>query len=181
MGIFKVFKFLYTIVKLRVNRVSAHYRVIGNNFYIHNRGKIIVGRQVSLNSFPNGSVYRTALSTYYKDAIITIGENCKLNGVVIHCNRSVTIAKNCMFGPGTIICDNDSHRVVIDHNERNCEAVSASINIMENVWVGMNCIILKGVCIGENSIIAAGSLVVKDVQANCLYGGNPAKFIKKIN
>jgi acetyltransferase-like isoleucine patch superfamily enzyme len=47
----------------------------------------------------------------------------------------------------------------------------------ENVWVGMNVIILKGVTIGKNSVIAAGSIVTKPIPANCLAGGNPAKVL----
>ena len=52
------------------------------------------------------------------------------------------------------------------------------IVIEENAWIGMNCIILKGVRIGRNSIIAAGSVVTKDVPDNCIAGGVPCKFIK---
>ena len=49
----------------------------------------------------------------------------------------------------------------------------------KRVWIGSGDIILPGVNIGDNSVIAAGSVVTKDVPENCLYGGNPAKFIKK--
>ena len=51
---------------------------------------------------------------------------------------------------------------------------------MDNVWIGMDATILKGVTIGENSIVAAGSLVTKDVEPNTIVGGNPAKTIKKL-
>lgn len=168
------------MIKLRLNNVASQARVSGNNFYIFNKGKIIIGNNVSLNSFPNGSIYRTALSTYFRDSVITIGNGSKLNGLIIHCNERVSIGNNCMFGPGTVICDNDSHNVVIDYLKRNRLPVSRPIVIKENVWIGMSCIILKGVCIGENSIIAAGSLVTKDVPSNCLYGGHPARFIKNL-
>jgi len=180
MPFYKIYKFIYTLIKLKMNHVTSHYKVIGNSFYINNKGKIIIGKNVSLNSYPDGSIYRTALSTYFREAVITIGDDCKLNGLVIHCNNEVSIGMKCMFGPGTVICDNDSHKVVIDYMERNSVAVSQPITIKENVWIGMNCMIMKGVCIGKNAIIAAGSLVVKDVPDNCLYGGHPAKLIKEL-
>ncbi len=177
----KYFHYLFTIIKLKVSGVHFHYRVLGNAFYIYNAGKITIGEKVQLKSFPDGTSYRTALSTYFKEAEITIGNNCAINGTVIHCNEKVVIGNKCMFGPGTIISDNDSHRVVKDYALRHTKAVSKPITIENNVWVGMNCLILKGVTLGENSIIAAGSVVTKSVPANAIYGGNPAKLIKALN
>ncbi len=58
---------------------------------------------------------------------------------------------------------------------------SASIIIEDDVWTGTRCIILKGVHIGARSIIAAGSVVVKDIPADCVAGGNPCKVIKNLN
>jgi acetyltransferase-like isoleucine patch superfamily enzyme len=176
----KILLYPHTFLKLKLNKVKFHYKVFGNGFYIYNAGKIILGERVSLYSYPNGSCHRTALSTYFPEAIIEVGNNCNINGTVIHSNKRVSIGNNCMFGPGTIICDNDSHRISADPVERRNKAVSLPIIIKDNVWIGMNCIIMKGVTIGDNSIIAAGSLVVKDVDPNCLYGGNPAKLIKKL-
>ena len=56
----------------------------------------------------------------------------------------------------------------------------APVVIENNVFIGAHCIILKGVSIGENSIIGAGSVVTKNVPANQIWAGNPAKFIRKI-
>ncbi len=69
-------------------------------------------------SAPNSSLYRTALSTYTLNAIIKIGDNCKLNGNIIHCDGKVIIDNNCMFGPSTIIVDEDTHKVSKIYNER---------------------------------------------------------------
>ncbi len=62
----------------------------------------------------------------------------------------------------------------------NTEIVGAII-IKEGAFIGMNSIILPGVTIGKNCIIAAGSVVSKSTEDNTVYGGVPAKFIKKIN
>ena len=53
-----------------------------------------------------------------------------------------------------------------------------STNIGKDVWIGANALIMAGIQIGNGSIIASGSVVTKDVPAYCIYGGNPAKFIK---
>ncbi|MCE0555601.1 acyltransferase [Motilimonas sp. E26] len=86
-----------------------------------------------------------------------------------------------MFGPGCKIVDNDSHRTSIDVMKRREPPESSPIIIRNNVWVGMNSLILKGVEIGENSIVAANSVVTKSVPKNTLVAGNPARIIKKLD
>lgn len=176
----KTLLFAGTFIKLKLHGVQFRFRVLGNSFFIKNKGKIILGEKVSLHSYPDGSSFRTALNTYFPDAVLLIGNDCTLNGTVIHCNEQITIGNKCMFGPGTVISDNDSHRVTADPVERRQKAVSRTVVIKDNVWIGMNCIILKGVTIGENSIIAAGSVVTRDVPSYTLAGGNPAEEIKKL-
>lgn len=86
-----------------------------------------------------------------------------------------------MFGPGVVILDNDSHNISIDPVVRRTGKIAESpVVIGNNVWIGMRSIIMKGVRIGDNSIIAAGSVVTKDVPSNQLFGGNPASFLKKL-
>jgi acetyltransferase-like isoleucine patch superfamily enzyme len=176
----KYYRYIATIIKLLVHHVKFDYNVLGNNFYINNKGKITLSKRVRLNSYPDGSCHRTALSTYYNESEIIIGSNCLLNGTIIHCNEKVVIGNLCMFGPGTIICDNNSHNISIDPEKRRTKSESAPIIIEDNVWIGMNCVIMKGVKIGRNSIIAANSLVLKNVEPDSLYGGHPAHFIKKL-
>lgn len=57
----------------------------------------------------------------------------------------------------------------------------SKVKICDNVFIGMLCMIMKGITIGENSIIAAGSIFTKDIPANCIAGGVPCKIIKTIN
>lgn len=181
MGIFiKIWYLFFLLIKLKIKGVKFGRNLRGNRVIIKNEGKIVLGNFVSLNSYPDGDLYKTGLLTYFKDAVITIGNNCNLNGAVIHCNSSVKIGNDCMFGPGTKIVDNDSHRVSIDPLERRKEAIKIPIEIEDNVWIGMNSLVLKGVKIGQNSIIAAHSVVTKDVPKNVIAGGNPAKIIKEL-
>ena len=83
-----------------------------------------------------------------------------------------------MFGRGAYVTDSDWHGVY----DRNEVAGSPKEVILEdNVWIGDSAIICKGVRIGKNSIIGAGSVVTKNVEPNSIYAGNPAKFVKKLD
>lgn len=64
-----------------------------------------------------------------------------------------------------------------DHNTLICKP----IHIKENAWIGARATILPGITIGENSVVAGGSVVTKDVEPNVIVGGNPAKVLKRIN
>ncbi len=87
-----------------------------------------------------------------------------------------------MWGGGTYINDSNHHSTDWrDRADRKLDvqnAKTAPIVIGDYVFIGARCMILKGVTIGEKSIIAAGSVVVKDIPANCIAGGNPCKVIK---
>lgn len=90
----------------------------------------------------------------------------------------VRFGSNCMLGPGVQIYT-ATHP--IDPTKRNSgQEYAKSIHIGNSVWIGGNSIINPGVTIGDNAIIASGSVVTKDVPSNVIVGGNPAKIIKKI-
>lgn len=91
----------------------------------------------------------------------------------------VTIADNVMLGPNVTIATS-GHPLEATSRQQGLEK-SAPITIEDNVWIGANCCILGGVTIGKNSVVAAGSVVTKDVHQNCLVAGVPAKLLKKIN
>jgi acetyltransferase-like isoleucine patch superfamily enzyme len=168
-------------IQLRRHGVVYGKKLRGNPCIIRNRGKIELGRDVFLNSYPDGELYKTGLLAHLDYSLIKIGDNCSLNGTIIHSRDSVVIGNDCMFGPGVVILDNDSHNTSIDPERRRHGKVSESpVIIGNNVWVGMHSIIMKGVHIGDNSIIAAGSVVTKSVPGNSLFGGNPAGFIKEL-
>lgn len=169
-------------VKLRLRGVKYGRQLRGNNCAIINKGKIILGNHVSLASNQDNQPYKTGINTYTTKAIVQVGDNCSLRGTVIHSRNKVVIGKNCLFGPGVLIIDNNSHNISVDPvNRRTKEIADSPVIIGDNVWIGSRSIILKGVHIGDNAVIAAGAVVTKDVPANQLYGGNPAKFIKSLN
>lgn len=97
-----------------------------------------------------------------------INENVK-----IFCGSTIEIGKGAKIGNDVIIRSCDGHYLMDDNYQ-----ISKPINIGNNVWIGQRSIILKGVTIGDGSIIAAGSVVTKDVPNHCIVAGNPAKVIR---
>lgn len=118
-------------------------------------------------------------------ASLTIGEYSGMTNTIIQCHESITIGKHVNIGAGCMIMDTNFHSTNwqdrLDRKKDIENHHNAPIVIGDVVFIGARSIICKGVTIGEHSMIAAGSVVVKDVPANEVWGGAPAKFIKKIN
>ena len=103
---------------------------------------------------------------------LSLGDNVLLNnGCEIYCKDMISIGNDTVIANNTIRRDSDIHSVKGNINHK-------PINIGNHVWIGTNCIILKGVTIGDGAVIGAGSVVTKDVPAGCFAAGNPAKVIK---
>jgi len=106
------------------------------------------------------------------------------------CVNRIEIGRNSTISQNTIVCDNNNHpvspafreimeKMPMNHPSRLWKhSASAPIIIGENCWIGTNARICKGVTIGDNSIVAANSVVTKDVPSNCIVAGNPAKVVK---
>lgn len=106
-------------------------------------------------------------------ALLKIGSHASIgNRTEIHCGKEISIGDNCIIAWDVVIMDWDYHKL----NSR--ISVRKPVHIEDNVWIGCRAIILKGVRIGKGSIIAAGSVVTKDVPSNTLVAGNPAKIVK---
>lgn len=90
----------------------------------------------------------------------------------------VRIGDNCLIAPNVGIYTTGHD---INPTDRHKKGYAKPITIGNNVWIGGHCVIIGGVTIGDNSIIAAGSVVTKEVPANTIFGGNPAKKLRDIN
>lgn len=119
-----------------------------------------------------------------KGSILTIGENVGISQTSLICHHSITIGNNVKIGGGVKIYDTDFHslnpEVRKNHSLDMKTKKVAPVVIQDNVFIGAGTIVLKGVTIGENSVVGAGSVVTKSIPANEIWGGNPAKFIRKI-
>ena len=108
-----------------------------------------------------------------------IGDGCIINcNVTILDTAQINLGKNVFIAPGVVITAATHPLDAKARVERNF--IGSAITIKDSVWIGTNAVILQGVTIGENSVIAAGAVVNKDVPDHCLYGGIPAKLIKKL-
>lgn len=114
-------------------------------------------------------------STILPDSSIRIGNNCGFSGTVIGCFDSIEIGDNVKCGANTLITDSDWH---LDDPRA---GLPKAVSIKDNVWLGEGCKILKGVTIGENTVIGAGAVVTKSIPANVIAAGNPCKVIKQID
>lgn len=122
------------------------------------------------------------LFNIYDDAILKIGDRVAMSNVTIVSTMQIQIGNNVIIGGGTTIVDSDFHSMDPKHWHSDMDSKcmnSKPICISDNVFIGMDVIILKGVNLGANCIISAGSVIVKDVPENEVWGGNPAKFIKR--
>jgi acetyltransferase-like isoleucine patch superfamily enzyme len=144
------------------NKNSREHIKFGNNISFY--GKII--------NLENGTV--------------VIGDNTTVRyNTIIECVNQVVIGKNVIISNNIIITDNDSHPVSFRQRENlsltNHEgeewswnnAKNSPVFIQDNVWIGRNCMILKGVNIGKGSVIAAGTVLTKSVPPYSLCFGNP--------
>ncbi|NHO66405.1 acyltransferase [Aestuariicella hydrocarbonica] len=140
---------------------------------------IEVGDYLHLISSKDNPVRLTTWSGKGMDGKITVGSYCLMSpGTTITAADSIHIGDNCMFAAGCYIADSDWHGI---YNRLRPFRCTKPIVLKDNVWIGHGAKVCKGVTIGENSVVAAGSVVVKDVPDNVVVGGNPAKVIKTIN
>ncbi|HPT22616.1 MAG TPA: DapH/DapD/GlmU-related protein [Bacteroidales bacterium] len=114
--------------------------------------------------------------TLRKNAIITFGNNSGATASLFVAASKITVGNNVLIGANCTIIDNDFHNIN-PHKRDDSDYQGRSITIEDNVFIGFNCFILKGVTIGENSIIGANSVVINSIPKNTIAIGNPCKVI----
>ena len=176
--------FCITVCLLKKITVGSNTKFYGiTKFYRRPTTKIEIGNHCHfISNFSTNLVgvnRKCIVATHSDFASIKIGNECGLSGTVIGAAESIKIGNNVFFGANTLVTDFDWHAVDPEHRKTG-KPKSAPIVIEDNVWIGINAVILKGVSIGQNTIIGANSLVVKDIPANVIAGGNPCKVIKPL-
>ncbi len=137
------------------------------------------------------ALFSELIGTQVDDSFLLIPPFYTTGGADIRVGRNVFVNQNCTFYDlgGLDIADNvmigpnvslitSGHP--IEPSERFASVIAKPIVIESNVWIAAGVIIIGGVTVGENSVVAAGSVVTKDVPANTLVGGNPARVIRSI-
>jgi acetyltransferase-like isoleucine patch superfamily enzyme len=193
--------YVYSKGKVYLNGTGFQSFLINGNAIIHlekniriiNKGQFRFG--LRSNSFPptkiscalqmfedsqlviNGSVVTASgvIITIDKNAILEIGDNVWINsGSKLVCCQHITIGAGSIISWDVEIRDSDIHNI-----NRGGFVVSKPIEIGSDVWIGSRATILKGVKIGNGSVIATGAVVTQDVPENCLVAGVPARIIRE--
>lgn len=155
----------------------------GNRFNVPVRGEspglLEIGPE---NSFgysraPRFGSGRILIQGRGSDSEIVIGaRNSFSNNISIIATRKITIGNDCLIGDQVLIVDSDFHAIRPDLRKRST-GESAPVQLGNNVWLGSRVMILKGVSIGDNSVIGAMSLVKDSIPPNSIAAGNPAKVV----
>ena len=149
-------------------------------WYVHISGpKIRIGKSFTAIGEP---MHRVEIGVWGRAeglGRIDIGDCVLMSpGTRLSASDEITIGDGVMMANGTYITDSDWH-TIYDRTARD-ERVTP-VHIGENVWLGDHSVVLKGVTIGKNSVVAAGAVVTKDVPANVVVAGNPAAVVKELD
>lgn len=175
--------YLLNIHKIRNKRV-----IIGKNCRINQKtyftgnGKIYIGNNISFGYKLGGNFRGSGIEIQPRkyDAKIILHKNISMNNnITIISNKSIVIGENCLIGHDCEFLDFDGHGIS-PNMRRKSSGKCESIIIKNNVWFGNNCKILRGTKIGNNCIVAAGSIVKGKFGDNIVLGGIPAKVIREI-
>lgn len=176
-------KHKFRVCGVKLGQASRIYTKV----YLQNRGNIVIGKNFIFTSGemfnPLGRNIRGGICAH-RGASITIGDNVGISSACIWAINKIEIGNNVQIGGDSIIIDSDFHS--LNYLDRRCEkldaqnCISKPVVIEHDVLIGTRVIILKGVHIGARSIIAAGSVVTKDVPSDCIVGGNPCRLIRKL-
>jgi len=161
----------------------ARCQVVGKDLSLPNGIPYVIGSHLKICLGDNVKIMRSTIgaSKVFDQPVLKVGNNSHIGyGTIISVSRRIVIGDNCLIGPHCLIMDSDDHPINPEKRLRR-ETVEKknvlAVNIGNNVWLGGYCAILKGVTIGDNSVIAAHSVVTKDVTSNCVYAGSPARAI----
>jgi acetyltransferase-like isoleucine patch superfamily enzyme len=170
---------------VRVAGLPAIRRAPGSGIRIGDKCKLL--SRFITNS--HGVTRPCYLSAVGPGSNIVLGRECGLSGTVIVAAERVVLGDRVQCGANTLITDNDAHSLDAEIRRNEVEgtlprgtngAISKAVVIGDDVWLGMNVTVLKGVEIGARSVIGAGSLVTKSIPPDSLAVGVPARVIKSL-
>lgn len=151
----------------------------------HRRSRIAFGPGLQLRSAPRanplGANHAVIVATWRPGATIEAGANYGMTGGTLCAATRITIGNNVVVGANTTIVDTDFHPLDADYRRlKPVDARAAPIEIGDDVFIGMHCLILKGVTIGPGSVVGAGSVVTRAVPPHVVVAGNPARVVRAL-
>jgi len=177
--------FMYLICRLKGLQIGKKVKFTGLiRIRKFPQSEIVIGDNCrfnsSRNSIPIGLTKPCSIVTLRKNAKLLIGNNVGCSGVTIAAAKQVRIGNNVLVGAYAFIMDTDWHNP--DPYKRNPENLPCQpVEIQDNVFIGYNSVVLKGVTIGSNSVVGANSVVINNIPPNSIAFGNPCKVLLKRN
>lgn len=151
----------------------------------HRRSHMTFGDGLQLRSTarsnPLGSNHPVVLVTWKAASHLEVGADFAMTGGSVCAADRIVIGSHVTVGANAVITDTDFHPV--DYEQRKSRpsgGPTATVTIEDDVFIGMNSLILKGVSIGRGSVIGAGSVVTTDVPPGVIVAGNPARVVRKL-
>lgn len=181
------------VYKVQYYRIKKNVTLLGSHYSFGPTGKVFLADGSDKNDIVLGDfveVYGSLSSQNHGK--ITIGEHCRVGrNVSVQSCDSITIGNLVIISKDSVISDTNNHPLSAQFRRVWAQMPPSStlhkwkygdhkpVVIKDNVWICERVRICKGVTIGENSVIAANSVVTKDVPANSIAAGNPAKIVKE--
>jgi acetyltransferase-like isoleucine patch superfamily enzyme len=152
----------------------------------HGGSHISIGHNLQMRNWfttnPLGINHRCVLATWSMEAFIHIGDNVGMSGTSIVTETGITIGSRVRIGANSVIADTDFHPLAAAERQAHPKAgQSRPIIIEDDVFLGMNVLVLKGSHIGQGSVIGAGSVVSGQIPPGMIAAGNHARVIRQIN
>lgn len=191
---YRIIRIVLTICTTFWNRIAMlmhgvqygkGFRSCGNILFRRYGGRICFGDNVSINSHqisdPIGGDSKTIMVATASGSI-RIGNRVGISNTAFFSSCSIVVEDDVCIGAGCKVYDTDFHSIYPSKRlNGNTDVKSAPVVIKNKSFIGGHSIILKGVTIGEGAVIAAGSVVTRNIPAYEIWGGNPVNFIKKVD
>lgn len=178
---------LYTKLQMKIHNIPyGNNNVVHGHIDLYNEGVIQIGSCNRINSAywanPIGVGDRTSFKVGRYGKLI-IKNNCAISNTAFVCTTSIVIEDFVMIGSGCRIWDTDFHSINPEMRSKgdSCSTKKGEIHIKERAFIGAGSFILKGVTIGREAVIGAGSVVTHDVPDGEIWAGVPAKYIRDIS
>lgn len=150
----------------------------------HRQSKMQFGNRLALRSSvrsnPLGANHPVILCTWQAGSLLQIGDDFAMTGGTICASERIVIGNRVTVGANSTIVDTDFHPLQPSVRlEQPQGALGSAVVIEDDVFIGMNCLVLKGVTIGRGSVIGAGSVVAQDMPPGVIAAGNPARVVRE--